>query len=395
MSMHLQVSIPSNARDGASALQVSNYATGNYVLALAVRPLEKGEEDTLAREDAEVNLTFVSLLLFRNGLKSDTHKAIEALRQGDVRPVMITGDTAPTGCFIAKECGMVDATTCLLVGDSDAYPDPYLDPAGTGVVWKWFDRSGSDILNTDTVKRLVADTSKNGNLELAMTGNAFAVLVSSGDIEPLLKHTRVFARMSPSQKMEVIELHQARGLIVGMCGDGGNDCGALSLAHVGLALSDAEASLVSPFTSSSKSCVSCVDLLREGRGALATSFASYRFLMQYGCGFSCIKLFGYYYGIILSATHYIAIDIIIVIAMTYCITLAKPLPDLGVDRPTASLLGPTTIAAVFGQHVINVIFLGGAIAWQNSSPDYVRWGPNDDNVVPPRPVTTSEGRKWW
>eukprot|EP01046_Picozoa_sp_COSAG06_P036954 COSAG06_NODE_4125_length_4545_cov_30.309862_6_plen_106_part_00 len=50
-----------------------------------------------------------------------------------------------------------------------------------------------------------------------------------------------------------------------------------------------------------QSCVSCVDLLREGRGALATSFASYRFLMQYGCGFSCIKLFGYYYGIILSA----------------------------------------------------------------------------------------------
>jgi len=75
-----------------------------------------------------------------------------------------------------------------------------------------------------------------------------------------------------------------------MCGDGGNDCGALRLAHVGLALSEAEASLVSPFTSRSKSCVSCVDLLREGRGALATSFASYRFLMQYGCGFSCIKV---------------------------------------------------------------------------------------------------------
>ena len=88
----------------------------------------------------------------------------------------------------------------------------------------------------------------------------------------------------------MIELHQTRGLVVGMCGDGGNDCGALRLAHVGLALSEAEASLVSPFTSRSKSCVSCVDLLREGRGALATSFASYRFLMQYGCGFSCIKV---------------------------------------------------------------------------------------------------------
>ena len=52
---------------------------------------------------------------------------------------------------------------------------------------------------------------------------------------------------------EVVDMLKRAGLVVGMCGDGGNDCGALRSAHAGLALSDAEASLVSPFTSKAKS----------------------------------------------------------------------------------------------------------------------------------------------
>lgn len=54
-------------------------------------------------------------------------------------------------------------------------------------------------------------------------------------------------------QVQVCNLFRDAGLIVAMAGDGGNDCGALRAAHAGVALSDAEASVVSPFTSKSKS----------------------------------------------------------------------------------------------------------------------------------------------
>merc|ERR1719499_1328304 len=90
--------------------------------------------------------------------------------------------------------------------------------------------------------------------------------------------------MSPTQKSSVIEGLIAKGLVVGMCGDGGNDCGALRAAHAGLALSDAEASLVAPFASSrdGKSIMCMVDLIREGRACVATNLASFQYWMPYG-----------------------------------------------------------------------------------------------------------------
>ena len=126
-------------------------------------------------------------------------------------------------------------------------------------------------------------------VELAITGKAMRVLSASSALEKLLLHTRIFARVKPDQKGQVIEMHIDTGLITGMCGDGGNDCGALRAAHAGIALSDAEASVVSPFTSASKSVQSVVDLLGEGRCALATSFAAYRFYITYGLNWSIVK----------------------------------------------------------------------------------------------------------
>ena len=54
----------------------------------------------------------------------------------------------------------------------------------------------------------------------------------------------------------VIIIHHFR-YYVAMCGDGANDCGALKTAHTGISLSEAEASVASPFTSKEQN-ISCV-----------------------------------------------------------------------------------------------------------------------------------------
>jgi predicted P-type ATPase len=319
---------------------------GNYVLGLAMRPLaeDEGPVQELTRDDVERDMTFVSLLLFRNVLKPDSGAAIAALKAGSVRPIMLTGDTAPTAAFIARECGMLqNASTKLLLGEVNDDRIVWRDlatGAGSG------DSCKQPVLHTtEQARQMVVQSTQ--NVELAMTGACFGRLQQErGHLEQLLLHTRIFARVSPSQKTDIVSLHMALKLVTGMCGDGGNDCGALRRAHVGLALSDAEASLVSPFTAGSRSCMSAVDVLREGRGALATSFASYKFMMQYGTLFSFVKLLAYYYGVILSAVHYILIDIVLVIVLTFTLTLARPASALCTDRPTASLLGPTIVASV-------------------------------------------------
>ena len=65
----------------------------------------------------------------------------------------------------------------------------------------------------------------------------------------VIRKGTIFARMSPDQKAQLVEEYQDIDYIVSMCGDGANDCGALKAAHVGISLSEAEASVAAPFTS--------------------------------------------------------------------------------------------------------------------------------------------------
>ncbi|XP_077861935.1 putative cation-transporting ATPase 13A4, partial [Saccoglossus kowalevskii] len=85
----------------------------------------------------------------------------------------------------------------------------------------------------------------------ALDGKSFGVLRDyySYLMPKIAVRGTVFARMSPDQKSQLVENLQELDYSVGMCGDGANDCGALKTAHAGISLSEAEASVASPFTS--------------------------------------------------------------------------------------------------------------------------------------------------
>lgn len=94
--------------------------------------------------------------------------------------------------------------------------------------------------------------------------------------------------MSPDEKNEVVERLQSLGYTVLMCGDGANDCAALKAADVGISLSEAEASVAAPFTSSTPDIGCVIEVIKEGRAALVTSFSCFKYM----CVLSpCIVLF--------------------------------------------------------------------------------------------------------
>ncbi|MBY0512004.1 MAG: cation-transporting P-type ATPase [Rhodospirillaceae bacterium] len=152
-------------------------AEGLRVIAVAIYP--EAEPDQPVAD----GLVFLGLVAFRDPPRHDIADAVAALRQAGIRVVMATGDHPSTALSISRAVGMTEPGATVMTGTEL----PHLKEAAEA-------------------KRQ----------EIAQ------------------KH--VFARVSPEQKLDLIDLFQHEGAVVAMIGDGVNDAPALTKADIGIAM---------------------------------------------------------------------------------------------------------------------------------------------------------------
>jgi len=157
-------------------------ASGGYlVLALAAGVIDQSPGEIFTEEHLQ-GLTLVGLVGIIDPLRSEAKAATAACRQAGIEIAMITGDHPATAFAIAQELGMVEHADQLV------------------------------------------------------TGAELRQALDSGTIDSLTRVARVFARVGPHQKLDIVKSLQRNGHFVAVSGDGANDAPALRVSQVGVAM---------------------------------------------------------------------------------------------------------------------------------------------------------------
>eukprot|EP00455_Lapot_gusevi_P026255 TRINITY_DN2770_c0_g2_i8.p1 TRINITY_DN2770_c0_g2~~TRINITY_DN2770_c0_g2_i8.p1 ORF type:complete len:487 (-),score=135.62 TRINITY_DN2770_c0_g2_i8:103-1563(-) len=306
---------------------------------------------------------------------------------------MVTGDNPLTAVTVARECELVDADSCVFLGHLVQPADP--SQPLSEIEWRNTDDprwtlNSYTLLPNPPPADCEVPKDKQARYELAVTGDLFGHLsthhhhpfatvnssssssssssVSSALSAPLLTEEegekkevgplvdtyfrrvilacQVFARMTPAQKAQLIAECQAMGLYVGMCGDGANDCGALKTAHVGVSLSESEASIAAPFTYSRPN-ISCIPiLLCEGRASLITSFQLFRFMAMYSMTQFSATILLYFKGTTFGDWQFLMQDLFVVFPLTIFMGNTYATHKLSAKRPSGNLLSFKNVASI-------------------------------------------------
>jgi Ca2+-transporting ATPase len=150
------------------------------VLAVAFKNLSDKSEN-FDEETLESNLTFLGLIGMIDPARKEAIEAVRVCNKIKIKPIMITGDHKLTAIAIAKEVGIYHDGDLVLIGD-----------------------------------------------ELEK--------ISDKELEEIVESVTVYARVSPTHKLKIVEAWKNRGHVVAMTGDGVNDAPALKSANIGVAM---------------------------------------------------------------------------------------------------------------------------------------------------------------
>ncbi|XP_032970655.1 polyamine-transporting ATPase 13A2 isoform X4 [Rhinolophus ferrumequinum] len=346
------------------AQMLQNYTAAGYrVVALAGKPLPIAPSleaaQQLTRDAVERELSLLGLLVMRNLLKPQTAPVIQALRNTCIRTVMVTGDNLQTAVTVAQSCGMVGTQERLLI--VHATPPERGQPASLEFLPVESSVAVNGAKDSDQASSYIVEPDPRFS-HLALSGFTFGVLMKHFPrlLPKVLVQGTVFARMAPEQKTQLVCELQKLQYCVGMCGDGANDCGALKAADVGISLSQAEASVVSPFTSSMAS-IECVPMvIREGRCSLDTSFSVFKYMALYSLTQFMSVLILYTINTNLGDMQFLAIDLVITTTVAVLMSRTGPALALGRARPPGALLSVPVLSSLLLQvALVAGVQLGG------------------------------------
>ncbi|SCU92887.1 LAME_0F01904g1_1 [Lachancea meyersii CBS 8951] len=334
--------------------------TGYRVIACAGKTLPKHTwryAQKISREEVESNLEFLGLIIFENKLKPATTPTLTTLREANIRNIMCTGDNVLTAISVGRESGLVGEKHVFVPFINDRVgPDQDL------IIWQ-------DVDDPDLLLDGMTLRPTNGSLDytLAVTGDVFRLLFKNNEILPdsyiheILLKSSVYARMSPDEKHELVGQLQKLDYVVGFCGDGANDCGALKAADVGVSLSEAEASVAAPFTSNSYDISCMLDVIKEGRASLTTSFSCFQYMSLYSAIQFITVTILYSRGTNLGDFQFLYIDLFLIVPIAVFMSWSKPYHKLVKKRPSANLVSSKILAPLIANIIIILFFQ--AVPW--------------------------------
>ena len=141
-------------------------------------------KENCSNDEKLENMTFITLISFLDPIRIEAKDAVETCKKAGIKVIIITGDHTLTAYAIAKDLNIVNDMNEIATGTDI---DEYLDKG---------EKSFDEFVNK----------------------------------------TKVFARVTPHQKLEIVNSLKRNGEFVAVTGDGVNDAPAMRASNIGIAM---------------------------------------------------------------------------------------------------------------------------------------------------------------